>query len=107
MTPLGLFYRRIRSGIGGLGAVKATAHKLACLVCRMLKYGQEYVTRGWRSPGQGGGQILGLRRKAAAMGFDSLRCRRRRAAKAVAVWPHAYSDAGEPSVLRHRFRPWG
>jgi transposase len=45
MTPLGLFYRRIRSRIGGLGAVKATAHKLACLVYRMLKYGQEYVVQ--------------------------------------------------------------
>ena len=44
-TPLGLFYRRIRSRIGGLGAVKATAHKLACLIYRMLKYGQEYVTQ--------------------------------------------------------------
>ena len=32
MTPMGLFYRRIRSRIGGRGAVKATAHKLACLV---------------------------------------------------------------------------
>jgi hypothetical protein len=42
-TPLGLFYRRIRSRIGGLGAIKATAHKLACLVYRMWKYGQEYV----------------------------------------------------------------
>ncbi len=45
MTHLGLFYRRIRSRIGGLGAVKATAHKLACLVYRMLKYGQEYVVQ--------------------------------------------------------------
>ncbi len=45
MTPLGLFYRRIKSRTGGLGAVKATAHKLACLVYRMLKYGQEYVTQ--------------------------------------------------------------
>ena len=45
MTPLGLFYRRIRSRIGALGAVKATAHKLACLIYRMLKYGQEYVVQ--------------------------------------------------------------
>ena len=45
MSPLGVFYRRIRSRIGGLGAVKATAHKLACLIYRMLKYGQEYVTQ--------------------------------------------------------------
>jgi transposase len=45
MTPLGLFYRRIRSRLGGLGAVKATAHKLACLIYRMLRYGEEYVTQ--------------------------------------------------------------
>ena len=45
MSPLGLFYRRIKSRIGGLGAVKATAHKLACLVYRMLKYGEEYVVK--------------------------------------------------------------
>ena len=30
MTPLGMFYRRIHSQIGGLGAVKAT-YKIACL----------------------------------------------------------------------------
>jgi transposase len=42
-SPLGLFYRRIKSRIGGKGAVTATAHKLACLVYRMLKYGTEYV----------------------------------------------------------------
>jgi transposase len=42
-SPLGLFYRRIKSRIGGKGAVTATAHKLACLVYRMLKYGSEYV----------------------------------------------------------------
>ena len=44
-SPLGLFYRRIKSRIGGQGAVTATAHKLACLVYRMLKYGTEYVKR--------------------------------------------------------------
>jgi transposase len=44
-TPLGVFYRRIRSRLGGVGAVKATAHKLGCLIYRMLKYGQEYVVR--------------------------------------------------------------
>ena len=46
MTPLGLFYRRIRSRIGGLGAVKATAHKLARLVYALLKHGKEYVAVG-------------------------------------------------------------
>ena len=42
-SPLAMFYRRIKSRIGGRGAITATAHKLACLVYRMLKYGKEYV----------------------------------------------------------------
>jgi transposase len=31
-SPLALFYRRIKSRIGGKGALRATAHKCACLV---------------------------------------------------------------------------
>jgi transposase len=71
-TPLGLFYRRIRSRIGGLGAVKATAHKLACLVYRMLKYGQEYVTQSMEEyEAKVKANILkSLKRKAAALGFQ-------------------------------------
>jgi transposase len=72
MTPLGLFYRRIRSRIGGLGAVKATAHKLACLVYRMLKYGQEYVTQSMEEyEAKVKANIFkSLKRKAAALGFQ-------------------------------------
>jgi transposase len=72
MTPLGLFYRRIRSRIGGLGAVKATAHKLACLVYRMLKYGQEYVTQSMEEYEAKikANMLKTLKRKAAAMGFQ-------------------------------------
>jgi transposase len=72
MTPLGLFYRRIRSRIGGLGAVKATAHKLACLVYRMLKYGQEYVTQSMEEyeAKVKANMLKALKRKAAAMGFQ-------------------------------------
>ena len=71
-TPLGLFYRRIRSRIGGLGAVKATAHKLACLVYRMLKYGQEYVTQSMEEyeAKMEANVLNALKRKAAAMGFE-------------------------------------
>jgi transposase len=71
-TPLGLFYRRIRSRIGGLGAVKATAHKLACLIYRMLKYGQEYVTQSMEEyeAKMKANLLKSLRRKAAAMGFQ-------------------------------------
>ena len=72
MTPLGMFYRRIRSRIGGLGAVKATAHKLACLVYRMLKYGEEYVTQSMEEyEAKIKAKMLDtLKRKAAAMGFQ-------------------------------------
>ncbi len=72
MTPLGLFYRRIRSRIGGLGAVKATAHKLACLVYRMLKYGQEYVVQSMEEyEGKIKINLLkSLQRKAAALGYQ-------------------------------------
>ena len=44
-TALGAFYRRIKSRIGGRGAITATAHKLSRLVYRMLKFGTEYVAR--------------------------------------------------------------
>ena len=72
MTPLGLFYRRIRSRLGGLGAVKATAHKLACLVYRMLRYGQDYVTQSMEEyEAKIKAKMLDtLKRKAAAMGFQ-------------------------------------
>jgi transposase len=72
MTPLGLFYRRIRSRIGGLGAVKATAHKLACLVYRMLRYGQEYVTQSMEEYETKikANMFKTLKRKATAMGFQ-------------------------------------
>jgi hypothetical protein len=72
MTPLGLFYRRIRSRIGALGAVKATAHKLACLIYRMLKYGQEYVVQSMEEyeARVKANMLKVLERKAAAMGFQ-------------------------------------
>jgi transposase len=72
MTPLGLFYRRIRSRLGGRGAVKATAHKLACLVYRMLKYGQDYVAQSMEEyEAKLKAKMLDtLKRKAAAMGFE-------------------------------------
>ena len=72
MTPLGLFYRRIRSRIGGRGAVKSTAHKLACLVYRMLKYGQEYVVQSMAEyeVKMKANALKALKRKAAALGFQ-------------------------------------
>jgi transposase len=73
-SPLASFYRRIKSRIGGKGAITATAHKLACLVYRMLRYGREYVKQSMddyerRLREQ---QERSLRRKAAALGYELL-----------------------------------
>jgi hypothetical protein len=74
-SPLGLFYRRIKSRIGGKGAVTATAHKLACLVYRMLKYGREYVRRSMEEYEQKMREQLerSLQRKAAVLGYELVR----------------------------------
>lgn len=71
-SPPGLFYRRIKGRIGGQGAVTATAHKLAVLVYRMLKFGTEYVKR---SVAEYEVKLRAslerrLRAKAAKLGFD-------------------------------------
>jgi len=70
-TALGAFGRRMRSRVGSPKAVTAIAHKLAKLVYRMLKHGEEYVRQGaeeyealYRER-----RIAALRRSAAALGF--------------------------------------
>jgi len=70
-SPLALFYRRIKSRIGGKGAITATAHKLACLVYRMLKYGRDYVKQSMEEYEKKIREQLkrSLHRKAAALGF--------------------------------------
>jgi transposase len=71
-SPLALFYRRIKSRIGAKGAITATAHKLACLVYRMLKYGTEYVKQSMEEyEGNVRRQMeQNLQRKAAALGYQ-------------------------------------
>jgi transposase len=70
-SPMGIFYRRMRSRLGGKGAVTATANKLARLVYRMLKYGTEYVKKSMVEYEQKvRAQVeRSLRRKAAALGY--------------------------------------
>jgi transposase len=72
MTPSGQFYRRIRSRIGGLGAAKAAAHKLARSVYGMLKYGQEYVKQSMEEyESKMKAKLLSvMKKKAAAMGYE-------------------------------------
>jgi len=45
-TALGAFYRRMRAKLGAASAITATAHKLARIVYRLLKYGELYVRQG-------------------------------------------------------------
>ena len=53
----------------------ATAHKLACLVYRMLKYGTEYVQQSMQEYEQKvrGQMERALQRKAAALGYQLIR----------------------------------
>jgi transposase len=45
-SALGAFYRRIKARLGAPKAITATAHKLARIVYRMLRFGTGYVDRG-------------------------------------------------------------
>jgi len=71
-TYLGAQYRRLRTKLGAPKAITAMAHKLARLVYRMLKYGQEYVDKGMdhyeeRNRLQ---QLEQLKKKAAKLGLQ-------------------------------------
>ena len=71
-TYLGAQYRRLRTKLGAPKAITAMAHRLARLVYRMLKYGQQYVDKGAeyyerRNRQQ---QIEFLRKKAARLGLQ-------------------------------------
>jgi hypothetical protein len=70
-TVLGIFYRRIKSRIGGKGAVTATAHKLALLIYRMLKHGTQYVAQALEVYEAKVKAIMmdSLRKKAESLGF--------------------------------------
>jgi len=70
-TYLGAQYRRLRTKLGAPKAITAMAHRLARLVYRMLKYGQQYVDKGaeyyerrYRQQ-----QIEFLRKRAMKLGF--------------------------------------
>ena len=70
-TALGAFYRRIRARGGEAKAVTATAHKLAKIYYRLLKYGEEYVEAGEKAYEERYQQqrVKALKKQAALMGF--------------------------------------
>lgn len=43
---LGAYYRRLAARMGAPKAITATAHKLACIMYRAIKFGQQYVDKG-------------------------------------------------------------
>ena len=71
-TYLGAQYRRLRSKLGAPKAITAMAHRLARLVYRMLKYGQQYVDKGAEYYDQRNRQqqIEFVRKKAAQLGLQ-------------------------------------
>ena len=71
-TALGAFYRRMRSRLGAPKAITATAHKLAKIVYRMLKTGEEYVDIGMNYYEQQyrARRIRNLANNAKSMGYD-------------------------------------
>jgi transposase len=71
-TPLAAFYHRIKGRLGGRGAITATAHKLAVLVYRLLKYGVDYVRQSLEEYAAKVRQHTErtLRRKAAQLGYE-------------------------------------
>jgi transposase len=73
-SALGAFYRRIRARSGPAIAVKATAHKIAVIFYRMMRYGQAYVERGVEEYERNvkEHQLKNLQRRAAQLGFTVL-----------------------------------
>jgi transposase len=71
-TYLGAQYRRLRSKLGAPKAITAMAHRLARLVYRMLKYGQQFVNKGAEYYDERNRQlqIEFVRKKAARLGLQ-------------------------------------
>ena len=68
---LGAQYRRLRTKLGAPKAITAMANRLARLIYRMLKYGQEYVDKGTQFYEQRfrEQQLQLLKKKAATLGL--------------------------------------
>jgi len=71
-TYLGAQYRRLRTRLGPPKAITAMAHRLARLIYRMLKFGEEYVDKGaqFYEDKYVQLQILHLKKKAAKLGLQ-------------------------------------
>jgi transposase len=70
-SALGAYYRRMRARIGPGKAVKATAHKIARILYRLLRYGTAYVETGQQAyeDQYRHRQLRSLQRRASDLGF--------------------------------------
>jgi transposase len=71
-SALGAFHRRMKARLGAAEAITATAHKLARLIYRLLKYGEAYVRQGMADYEQRFQErkLYALQKTAQAMGFQ-------------------------------------
>jgi len=71
-TALGAFYRRMKARVGPAAALTATAHRLARIIYRLLKYGEAYVRQGAETYERKYHERLlhNLRKTAATLGFE-------------------------------------
>ena len=71
-TALGAYYRRMARRIGGDVAVFATARKLAILIYRLLRWGQQYVDEGAEAFEKRYQEIrrIALKAKAKELGYE-------------------------------------
>jgi transposase len=71
-SALGAYYRRTHARLGAPKAITATAHKLARMVYRMLKYGEEYVDAGVQAYEEKykARCVKNLQKRAASLGYE-------------------------------------
>jgi len=69
---LGAMYRRYRARLGAPKAITAMAHRLAILVYRMLRYGQDYVDKGEKAHEEKHREqtLKSLARRAKELGYE-------------------------------------
>jgi transposase len=71
-SALGGFYRRMKGRLGAAEAITATAHKLARIIYRLIKYGEHYVRQGMEDYEKKYQErkLHALRKTAVSMGFN-------------------------------------
>jgi transposase len=71
-SALGGFYRRMKARLGAAEGITATAHKLARIIYRLIKYGETYVRQGMEDYERKFKErkLHALRKTAISMGFN-------------------------------------